>query len=129
MGSGGAAAPSIPITTMHLRLFNLSSYSPLFSFLSLSHNSKPNHHSLYPSLSPPHHFFSSFLSSPPLQPITPARYLFIIKLETFGRSLRLLISKVVLLRDDNENRTCGYPPEPNPNLTEKTRYDWVRGRY
>ncbi|OIW05289.1 hypothetical protein TanjilG_03678 [Lupinus angustifolius] len=29
-------------------------------------------------------------------------------------------------RDDNENRTRGYPSEPNPNLTVKTRCDWVR---
>ncbi|KAF1867003.1 hypothetical protein Lal_00049430 [Lupinus albus] len=31
-------------------------------------------------------------------------------------------------RDGNENRTRGYPPEPNPNLTGKTRCDWVRVR-
>ncbi|KAE9601670.1 hypothetical protein Lal_00040574 [Lupinus albus] len=31
-----------------------------------------------------------------------------------------------IIRDDNENRTCGYPSEPNPNLTGKTRCDWVR---
>ncbi|KAF1885654.1 hypothetical protein Lal_00039501 [Lupinus albus] len=29
-------------------------------------------------------------------------------------------------RDDNENRTRRYPPEPNLNLTGKTRCDWVR---
>ncbi|XP_019447212.1 PREDICTED: asparagine--tRNA ligase, chloroplastic/mitochondrial-like [Lupinus angustifolius] len=41
-------------------------FTTLLFSLTLSHNSKPHHHSLYPSLSPPHHFFSSFLSSPPL---------------------------------------------------------------
>ncbi|KAF1891390.1 hypothetical protein Lal_00017022 [Lupinus albus] len=28
-------------------------------------------------------------------------------------------------RDDNENRTRGYPSKPNPNLMGKTRCDWV----
>ncbi|KAF1883291.1 hypothetical protein Lal_00030399 [Lupinus albus] len=31
-----------------------------------------------------------------------------------------------IMRDENENRTRRYLPEPNPNLTGKTRFDWVR---
>ncbi|KAF1897366.1 hypothetical protein Lal_00035069 [Lupinus albus] len=30
------------------------------------------------------------------------------------------------IRDDNENRTYEYPSKPNPNLTRKTRCNWVR---
>ncbi|KAF1874471.1 hypothetical protein Lal_00029898 [Lupinus albus] len=33
---------------------------------------------------------------------------------------------VCFSRDDNENRTCGYLLEPNPNLTGKPQCDWVR---
>ncbi|KAF1892318.1 hypothetical protein Lal_00010783 [Lupinus albus] len=32
------------------------------------------------------------------------------------------------IRDNNENRTRGYPPKPNPNLMGKTRCDFVRVR-
>ncbi|KAF1897351.1 hypothetical protein Lal_00035054 [Lupinus albus] len=37
-------------------------------------------------------------------------------------------SQKSVLRDDNENRTRGYPFEPNPNIMGKTRCEWVRVR-
>ncbi|KAF1888019.1 hypothetical protein Lal_00024031 [Lupinus albus] len=40
----------------------------------------------------------------------------------------LIFFNLIRGRGGKVNRTRGYPPEPNPNLTGKTRYNWVRVR-